>query len=182
MTTTPQSPPAGATTRHGARRRRWWPWIAGAAALFLLVLVISAAARTSGRPAPGPTPPLVVIATTSPAAPVAASVAPGATLGAPTSAGQPPVAAQNRAPSEVVPNGAIGNGSWLIGGEIPIGRYRSAGPDPADDPPLCYYDVTDDTGKIVDQGVDPDGPARVDLRKRAGMVFTSRGCLPWSRS
>jgi hypothetical protein len=73
---------------------------------------------------------------------------------------------------------AFGNGSFRIGQDVVAGRYRSPAPEEGI-ARLCYWDVQDDTGKILDQGVANDGPSIAKLP--AGKLFTSKGCKDWQK-
>lgn len=96
--------------------------------------------------------------------------------GTSTAAGavQPSVAA----PAPAGPLTTFGNGTYLVGEDVAPGTYRS--PAPQDGViKLCYWDVQDASGKILDQGVANEGPSRATLK--AGRTFTSNGCEDWSK-
>jgi hypothetical protein len=78
-------------------------------------------------------------------------------------------------PKAAGPAATIGNGTYIVGRDVRPGRYRS----PAPKGSLCYFDQTDDSGKIVDQGVANEGPSIANLR--SGLTFKSSGCQDWQK-
>lgn len=78
-------------------------------------------------------------------------------------------------PAPAGPMTTFGNGTYLVGDEVAPGKYRSAGVDGS----MCYWDLTNDAGTIVDQGVATEGPSRATLK--AGLTFKSSGCSTWNK-
>jgi hypothetical protein len=115
--------------------------------------------------------------------PAASSTTTATAQAAPTTV-QAPVT-QAPAPVEVPaaetgPVTTFGNGTYQIGdgsGDVKPGKYMSPSPE-AGVVSMCYFDVTDDNGKILDQGVANEGPSRATLKK--GLTFKSSGCEDWS--
>jgi len=74
----------------------------------------------------------------------------------------------------------IGEGLWLVGEDVPAGRYKTSG---ARDEsiPLCYWHVAkDDTDNtILVQGLNdkPGEQGRVTLK--SGQYFKTSGCADW---
>jgi hypothetical protein len=136
-------------------KRKKWPWIVVAVVLLFVVVVVANSGdnTTPARPAAG----------------VPSGVDPATINASPT-----PVA--GGLTEEAVPAGPVttmGNGTYQVGTDVVPGKYRS--PAPTDG--LCYFDQTDDSGKILDQGVANEGPSIANLRK--GRTFKSSGCEDW---
>lgn len=119
---------------------------------------------------------------TAPPAPVAvaapAASVPSVTAPASVPASAPIVAASEPTTVAAAPAGPVttfGNGTYLVGDEVAPGKYRSAGVDGS----MCYWDLTNDAGTIVDQGVATEGPSRATLK--AGLTFKSSGCSTWNK-
>lgn len=70
----------------------------------------------------------------------------------------------------------FGNGTWVVGADVAPGRYRSPAPEEGI-MQLCYWDITDGQGTILDQAVANEGPSRATLQ--TGRTFTSQGCQDW---
>jgi hypothetical protein len=72
----------------------------------------------------------------------------------------------------------IGDGTHLVGQQMPPGRYRTRTSSPG-----CYWarlaGTTGDPSQIH-ANENTDGPAIVDISEGDG-AFTSRGCAPWTR-
>lgn len=77
------------------------------------------------------------------------------------------------------PVGGIGEGTWVVGSDIPAGTYRTAGP-LADN---CYFarlkDTSGDFASIIVNGT-PPGPTTLTIKPKDGAFLTS-GCQPWVR-
>lgn len=80
-------------------------------------------------------------------------------------------------PAPTGPVSTFGPGTYLVGEDITPGKYRSPGVTPGAFE-LCYWDVQDDDGKILDQGVAAEGPSRTPALKQ-GRTFKTSGCEPW---
>lgn len=142
-----------------ARKRRKWPWVVGAIVLLFVIIGIASGGKDSTS------------STTSAAAPAATAAAtPGAKAAAPVTTEAP------AAPAAEGPVKTFGNGTFRVGTDIVPGRYRSPGPEDSI-APICYWDLTNDAGKIIDQGVSNDGPSIATLKK--GLLFKSSGCQDW---
>lgn len=147
----PQQPPA---------KRKIWPWVVGGLVLLIVVAGISGNS-TAGQ-----------ASSVTAVAPSAPSVQGGGGLSVGTRA---------QAPAPAAPSGPLttfGNGTWKVGEDVVPGVYKSAAPQ-ADAVPLCYWDLTDDNGRILDQGVANEGPSRATLK--AGRTFKSQGCEAWTK-
>ena len=72
----------------------------------------------------------------------------------------------------------VADGQYLVGKDIPAGRYHTAGAVGAG----CYYEVAKDSSgaltSIVTNG-NTVGPHYAMLA--AGQLFTSQGCKPWQK-
>lgn len=94
----------------------------------------------------------------------------------------PPANSPLPVPSIVAPPAAsgplstFGNGSFQVGKDVIAGRYRSPAPEQSV-MKLCYWDLVDDNGKIVDQGTASEGPSIATLKD--GLLFKSQGCEDW---
>lgn len=150
-----------------AKKVRRWPWVLVALGVGF---AIGSASHTTTTPAlAAVVAPPAVSAPATPAAP--APVAPVATV-----APAPPVVAPAPAAAPAGPMTTFGNGTYEIGVDIKAGKYRSPGVQ-SSIAPLCYFDQTDASGTIKDQGVANEGPSRVTLK--SGLTFKSSGCEDW---
>lgn len=132
------------------------------------VVAISVIASVSGGNSAAPA------ASTPASTPASSTAAPAPTFAAPA----PTQAAPVEMPAvESGPMTTFGNGTYEVGVDVAAGKYRSSGVEDSI-APLCYWDLTDGNGKIVDQGVANEGPSRATLKK--GLTFKSSGCEDWS--
>jgi hypothetical protein len=107
----------------------------------------------------------------------ASTTAPAATSAQPTAPVQAPIATQAPAPEPTGPMTTFGNGTYEVGSDVAPGKYRSPGVQEGAFA-LCYWDLTNDKGDIVDQGVANEGPSRATLKD--GLTFKSSGCETWT--
>lgn len=135
----------------------------------LLIAFVSCLSSLGAKPQAPPAP-----ATTSNAPAVVAPVVPQTVL----PAAPAPVAPVAPA-APVGPLTTFGNGTYEVGTEVEAGKYRSPGVQDSI-APLCYWDLTDSSGSIKDQGVTPEGPSRATLTK--GLLFKSSGCQDWTKT
>jgi hypothetical protein len=132
----------------------------GVVGAFVALIVIVGVSGGGTAPAPAPA------MTYSAPAPVVTQ--------APAVVQAPPVV---QAPAETGPLTTFGNGTYVVGEDVKAGKYRSPAPQEGAIS-MCYFDVRNDAGDIVDQGVANEGPSRVTLRN--GTTFKSSGCEDWS--
>lgn len=154
---TGQQPPAPQVP---PRRRRRWPWIIGGVVLALVV--VSALNAGQGTPSPARSTSTPTVAAT-PSTALALPAAPASPAPAPV-------------PAPAGPLTTFGNGTYLVGEDVTPGKYRSPGVQDSI-APLCYWDLTDESGTIKDQGIANEGPSRATLRE--GLTFKSQGCEDW---
>ena len=148
--------------------------ILGVVAVFGVALIIAGATAGQRGQASPTTPPLPspssAVASAAPVPPSTRGSLAAPAPAAPTSA---PAAAPAPAAEPSGPATTVGNGTWEVGTDVAPGKYKSDGVDGS----LCYYDQTNESGRIVDQGVAPEGPSRTTLKK--GLTFKSSGCQDW---
>jgi hypothetical protein len=106
-------------------------------------------------------------------------------MGAPDNPTPTPVATTvpvNSEPSALKPTQAksVKDGEWLVGTDVPAGRYQSSGPSGDF---MCYWQLTTEPGaqpgeKTFLTNDSPPGHAYVTLRK--GQYFQTSHCGPWT--
>jgi hypothetical protein len=137
-------------------RRRWW--VAGALAVGITfgIPLGLAGATPAGDPTPGSAGTAAAAADPSPA-PVSSS----------------------RAPSD---SGTVQDGTWLVGEDIPPGRYRTVDVVPTDPP--CYWERSDPSKAGALDGIlanDLVSGGRPTVTLHEGEQFTSARCGAWTR-
>lgn len=153
-------------TPHARRRPRRWPWIAGIIGAFALGGVVTATNPPTTQPAAANT--VTVTAPAPPAPPaVTRTVTVTKTVRATVKVTVTP------APLAMVP----GDGTYLVGPDMPPGVWRSAPTDSGN----CYWArlSSTDTGDIIDNN-NTTGPTVVTVR-RSDAAFESAGCSEWRR-
>jgi hypothetical protein len=158
------SPPVTPPTTPRKSHKKLWITL-GVIAAVLLIISISTSGKSAAPATPAAAPTVAVPAAPVPAAPVPPAV-PAPSL--------PPAPAAPSVPAG--PLTTFGNGTYEIGVDVAAGKYRSAGVQDSI-APLCYFDQTDASGSIKDQGVANEGPSRATLK--SGLTFKSSGCQDW---
>lgn len=90
------------------------------------------------------------------------------------------------APSSAVPRvslapGTIEAGTWEVGTDVKVGKYKTSGAVAGDIVPLCYWHV-EKAGTILRQGVKDKPGAQDIVTLAAGETFETTGCEPWYAS
>jgi len=75
-------------------------------------------------------------------------------------------------------DGAISDGTYLVGDEIKTGKWQSPGV--ADGEPYCYAQTETEDGDILEQEVTPKGKTLIRITSKA-YSFTSSGCGEWKK-
>ena len=138
-------------------------------------LVIGASVR-GGSTTPTPTPS---------AAPASAAAASPQTVyvTVPPAAPETPAAAAAPAapPAPTGPLTSFTNGTYEVGTDIAVGKYKTPGPGSTDIMDSCYTEVGDGSGSLtgISQNDNLTGPGVVTLKK--GKVFKAAGGCTWTK-
>jgi endonuclease YncB( thermonuclease family) len=99
-----------------------------------------------------------------------------------------PTCPGSAAPAPVQPVSAptastVGDGTWVVGSDIPSGTYRTTGPSEEGVVKMCIWSRRKDTSGEVRSVIATDiaqGPTTVTIKPTDG-AFESRGCAPWTK-
>lgn len=93
----------------------------------------------------------------------------------------PKIPAQRSSPAKPAAAG-VTDGTYLVGKDIPAGTYRTLGVAPDSTTELCIWELAKDDSGGYDAFIDSrsgTGPDRITLK--AGQVFRTDGCRPWTK-
>ncbi len=91
---------------------------------------------------------------------------------------------QKNAPKTPAKPATFGDGTYLVGDDLPAGTYRSAGAAEGMFQ-LCSWSIKasdEQSARIVDIGTAGELTDRQRVKLKAGQEFETNGCAPWTRA